>query len=80
MFFSLFECQDGTFVVVPQGLAPPVEAFCAHGRAVHVSDRPRLAYDCAIWDDVSRRMDRALYVAVHPDVAFFLFALDDESV
>ncbi len=73
MPFSLFECRDGTFVVVPRGLAPPLAAYQAHGESIHLSDSCHHLYDTAVWDDVSREVDRQLYAVVHSDVAFYLF-------
>ncbi len=73
MPFSLFECKDGTFVVVPRGLAPPLPAYQAHGESIHLSDLCRHLYETSVWDDVSREVDRQLYAVVHPDVAFHLF-------
>ncbi len=75
MPFSLFECRDGTFVVVPRGLAPPLAAYQAHGESIHLSDLCRHLYDSSVWDDVSREVERQLYAVVHPDVAFRLFDL-----
>jgi hypothetical protein len=75
MPFSLFECQDGTFVVVPLGLAPPLPAYQAHGESVHVSDACRHLYDTTVWDDVSRDVERQLYAVVHPQVAFHIFGI-----
>lgn len=75
MPFSLFECKDGTFVVVPRGLAPPLPAYQAHGESIHLSDLCRHLYDTTVWDDVSREVDRQLYAVVHPEVAFHLFEL-----
>ena len=75
MPFSLFECRDGTFVVVPRGLAPPLPAYQAHGESIHLSDLCRHLYDTSVWDDVSREVERQLYAVVHPDVAFHLFDL-----
>lgn len=75
MPFSLFECQDGTFVVVPRGLAPPLPAYQAHGDSIHLSDLCRHLYDTTVWDDVSREVNRQLYAVVHAEVAFHLFDL-----
>ncbi|MGJ4801839.1 hypothetical protein [Luteimonas sp. SDU82] len=77
MPFSLFECQDGTFLVVPRGFAPPLPAYQAHGESIHLSDRCRHLYDTSVWDDVSREVDRQLYAAVCPEVAFYLFELPE---
>lgn len=75
MSFSLFECRDGTFVVVPRGLTPPIEAYNAHGEFRHVSDHCRHLYDSPVWDDVSRVIDHMLYAAVRPEVASCIFEL-----
>jgi hypothetical protein len=73
MPFSLFECRDGTFVVVPAGLAPPAAAYRAHGEFVLVSNACRHLYDTVVWDDISKVIDRQLYATVPPEVAFCLF-------
>jgi len=73
MPFSLFECQDGTFVVVPRSLAPPVEAYRTHGDYVLVSDACRDLYDTTVWDDISKLIDLELYAVVRPEVAFYIF-------
>jgi len=77
--FSLFECKDGTFVVVPLGLAPPVAVYRGHGPSIHISDRCLHLYDTDVWDDLSREVERQLYAVVHPDVAFWIFDLPDGS-
>ena len=79
MPFSLFECRDGTFVVVPRGLAPPLAAYQTHGESIHLSDLCRHLYDSSVWDDVSREVERQLYAVVHPEVAFHLFDLPADA-
>lgn len=73
MSYSLFECVDGTFVVVPKGFSPPIEVYNLHGDFHHVSDRSRYLYDSPVWDEVSRVIDVMLYAAVRPEVAFCIF-------
>ena len=75
MSYSLFECRDGAFVVVPRGLTPPIEAYTAHGEFQHVTDRCRHLYDSPVWDDVSRLIDQMLYAVVRPEVAFSIFEI-----
>ena len=78
MTYSLFECTDGTFVVVPKGLAPPLEVYNLHGEFHHVSDNCRYLYDSPVWDEVSRVIDLMLYAAVRPEVAFCIFDVDGQ--
>ena len=78
--FSLFECKDGSFIVVPRGLAPPVAVYRAHGPSIHVSDLCRHLYDTDVWDDISREVERQLYAVVHADVAFWIFDLPEPAV
>jgi|GEM_PF-2268821 hypothetical protein len=78
--FSLFECKDGSFIVVPRGLAPPVAVYREHGPSIHVSDLCRHLYDTDVWDDISREVERQLYAIVHADVAFWIFDLPDPPV
>ena len=76
MTYSLFECRDGTFVVVPKGFSPPIEVYNLHGDFHHVSDRCRYLYDSPVWDEVSRTIDLMLYAAVRPEVAFCIFDVE----
>lgn len=73
MTYSLFECQDGSFLVTPLGLAPPLAAYRAHGHSIRVSDACRHPYDTVIWEDISRAIDRQLYAEVPPEVAVYIF-------
>ncbi|WP_202845536.1 hypothetical protein [Luteimonas saliphila] len=77
MSFSLFECQDGTLVVVPRGLTPPLEAYKAHGEFLHLSDACRDLYDTSLWDEISREVDRTLYKVVTREVALRIFDVPD---
>jgi hypothetical protein len=77
--FSLFECRDGTLVVVPRGLTPPLAAYRQHGEFVHLSDACQRLYDTAVWDEISREVDRALYKVVTPEVARRIFEVPDRS-
>lgn len=79
MAFSLFECQDGTFVVVPFCLAPPAEVYRAHGESVLVSNACRHLYDTVIWDDISKVIDSKLYAVIHPEVAVYLFDVGESD-
>lgn len=73
MTYSLFECQDGSFLVTPLGLAPPLAAYRAHGHSIRVSDACRHLYETAIWEDISRTIDLQLYAEVAPEVALYIF-------
>ena len=79
MTYSLFECRDGTFVVVPKGFSPPIEVYNLHGDFQHVSDRCRYLYDSQVWDEVSRTIDLMLYAAVRPEVAFSIFDVEGSA-
>ncbi|TYT25539.1 hypothetical protein FZO89_04270 [Luteimonas viscosa] len=79
MSFSLFECQDGTLIVVPRGLTPPLAAYKAHGEFVHLSDECQHLYDTALWDEISREVDRTLYKVVQPEVALRIFDVPDRQ-
>lgn len=77
--FALYECQDGTFVIVPRDLSPPVSVSRTHGDHVCVSYLPRHVFDSPLWDEASRKIESTLHAIVPLHEALVMFDLSATS-
>lgn len=73
MFFSLFRCGDETYVAVPEGMTPPIEAIRLYGECLFIRAIPCNLFSLDAWEAASASIDQHLYAVIPADAIDEMF-------
>lgn len=75
MSFSLYRCGDDTYVAVPEGLSPPIEAVRTYGKPIRVRALAHNLYTSERWAEASAQIDLQLFAVIDAANVDDLFVL-----
>ncbi|MCR6661625.1 MAG: hypothetical protein NVV60_00380 [Luteimonas sp.] len=75
--FSLFRCGDDTYVAVPEGMTPPIEAILRFGDCLFIRAIPCNLFSMAAWEEASASIDEHLYAVIPAEALDEMFDRQD---